>query len=48
MPRRWDLTMVERDGVASLCVGSIRDLVSMRDCVVPYASSLCGFIYEAS
>jgi hypothetical protein len=31
MARRWDLTMVERDGMASLCVGSMRDQVSMQD-----------------
>jgi hypothetical protein len=31
MARKWDLAMVERDGVASLCVGSMRDQVSMRD-----------------
>jgi hypothetical protein len=48
MAHRWDLTMLERYGVASLCVGSMRDQVSMRDCVVPYASSLGGFIYAAS
>jgi hypothetical protein len=29
MARRWDLAMVERDDVASLCVGSMRDQVSM-------------------
>jgi hypothetical protein len=27
-----------RYGVASLCVGSIRDMVSMRDCIIAYAS----------
>jgi hypothetical protein len=31
MVRRWDLAMVERDmACASLCVGSMRDQVSMR------------------
>jgi hypothetical protein len=48
MAHIWDLAMVERDGVPSLCVGSMRDQVSMRDCVLPYASSLGGFIYAAS
>jgi hypothetical protein len=38
MAHRWDLAMVERDGVANLCVGSMRDHVSMRDCIVAYAS----------
>jgi hypothetical protein len=42
MAHRWDPAMVERDGMASLCVGSMRDQVSMRDypmrdCVVAYA-----------
>jgi hypothetical protein len=27
----WYMWMVERDGVASLCVGSMQDQVSMRD-----------------
>jgi hypothetical protein len=31
MVRRWDLAMVERYGVTSLCVGSMRDQLSMRD-----------------
>jgi hypothetical protein len=31
MVRRWDLVEVEEDGVASLCVGSMLGLVSMRD-----------------
>jgi hypothetical protein len=31
MARRWDLAIVERDGVASLCVGSMRNQVPMRD-----------------
>jgi hypothetical protein len=38
MARRWDLAMVKRDGVASLYMGSMRDQVSMRDCIVAYAS----------
>jgi hypothetical protein len=40
MARRWDLAMVKRDGVASLCVGSMRDQVSIRNCVVAYPSFL--------
>jgi hypothetical protein len=39
MVRRCNLMEVEGDGVASLCVGSMRDIVSMRDCIVAYASS---------
>jgi hypothetical protein len=32
MVRRWDLAMVEKEmACASLCVGSMRDQVSMRD-----------------
>jgi hypothetical protein len=32
MVRRWDLTKVEEEiECASLCVGSMRDQVSMRD-----------------
>jgi hypothetical protein len=38
MAHRWDLAMVERDGVGSLCVESMRDQISMRDCIVAYAS----------
>jgi hypothetical protein len=33
MVRRWDLAMVEKEmACASLCVRSMRDQVSMRDC----------------
>jgi hypothetical protein len=33
MVRRWDLTMVKKEMLcASLCVGSMRNQVSMRDC----------------
>jgi hypothetical protein len=39
MVRRCNLAEVEEDGVASLCVGSMRDQLSMRDCIVAYASS---------
>jgi hypothetical protein len=39
MVRRCNLTMVERDGMASLCVGSMRDQVSMRDCAMRVRSS---------
>jgi hypothetical protein len=35
MVRKCNLVEVEGDGMASLCVGSMRDLVSMRDCVLP-------------
>jgi hypothetical protein len=38
MVRRCNLAEVEEDGVASLCVGSMRVRVSMRDCVVGYAN----------
>jgi hypothetical protein len=38
MVRRCNLAKVEEDSVASLCVGSMRDQVSMRDCIVVYAS----------
>jgi hypothetical protein len=38
MVRRCNLAKVEKDGVASLCVGSMRDQVSMRDCTAAYAS----------
>jgi hypothetical protein len=38
MVRRCNLAKVEEDGVASLCVRSMRDQVSMRDCIVAYAS----------
>jgi hypothetical protein len=36
--RRCNLAEVKGDGVASLCVASMRDQVSMRDCIVAYAS----------
>jgi hypothetical protein len=36
MARRWDLAMVERDGVARLCE------------IVPLGGALGGFIYAAS
>jgi hypothetical protein len=33
MVRRWDLAMVKKEmAYASLCVGSMRDQVSMQDC----------------
>jgi hypothetical protein len=61
MVRRWDLAMVEKGmACASLCVGSMRDQVSMRaygsmrDCVVALCEFPClgdvlgGFIYAAS
>jgi hypothetical protein len=38
MVRRCNLVEVEGDGVASLCVGSMRDQVSMRDCIMAYAN----------
>jgi hypothetical protein len=38
MVRRCNLAEVEGDGVDSLCVGSMQDQVSMRDCIVAYAS----------
>jgi hypothetical protein len=38
MVRICNLAEVEGDGEASLCVGSMRDQVSMRDCIVAYAS----------
>jgi hypothetical protein len=47
MVRRWELAEVEEDGVASLCVGSMRDLVSMRDWIC-LGDALGGFIYAAS
>jgi hypothetical protein len=39
MMRRCNLAKVEGDGVVSLCVGSMLDQTSMRDCIVAYASS---------
>jgi hypothetical protein len=39
MVRRCNLAGVEEDGVASLCVGSMPDQVSMRDYIVAYANS---------
>jgi hypothetical protein len=38
MVRRCNLAEVEGDGVASLCMGSTQDQVSMRDCIVAYTS----------
>jgi hypothetical protein len=38
MVRRCNLVKVEGDDMASLCVGSMRDQTSMRDCIVAYAS----------
>jgi hypothetical protein len=49
MVRRWDLVEMEEDGVSSLCVGSMRDVVSMRDCIVASLGDvLGGFIYAAN
>jgi hypothetical protein len=38
MVHRCNLAEVEGDGVASLCVRSMRDQVFMRDCIVAYVS----------
>jgi hypothetical protein len=53
MVRRCNLAKVEGDGVASLCVGSMRNLVSMQNLAyassdAPLGGALGGFIYAAS
>jgi hypothetical protein len=48
---RCNLVEVEGDGVASLCVGSMRNLVSMRVSLCEFSrlgGALGGFIYAAS
>jgi hypothetical protein len=45
MVHKCNLAEVEGHGVASLCEGSMRDQVSMRVCIVAYASLYCS-LYE--
>jgi hypothetical protein len=47
MVRRWDLAMVKKEmACASLCAGSMRDQVSMRDCP-PFWPPLLALIWGA-